>query len=432
MIRDWLTKLGLFIKKNAADAEPNFMPFGLVSGLGFLAYYFVWHDVSQQPYESMPLRLGAVLLCFTLAAKDYWPKRIRGLLPYFWYLTLVYTLPFFFSFMLLKNGTSTLWPMNTMIALVLLVLLTDWLSMAAILVVGLSIAAGAYVLTTPLPQLPANLTGLLATYIPIILAGGLFVYRKDKVHTEKLNSIAAVSATLAHELNTPLATLKMAVNQLEQVLPNLVASHKRAVKQGLVVQPYSENYLRLVQELPTILGRETDAASTFMRMLSINAEREAPQEQKEEFSMISCIEQALVRYPFTEPQKELIRFQSANDFRVKGNQLLLIHVVFNLLKNALFYIAAANKPDSYIQIWLETDNRVFFKDTGTGIAKEHLPYIFEPFFSKTLHGTGIGLSYCKMVMESLGGRIACKSVEGDYTLFILSFASDLGQHHEIC
>ena len=66
-------------------------------------------------------------------------------------------------------------------------------------------------------------------------------------------------------------------------------------------------------------------------------------------------------------------------------------------------------------------NKVFFKDTGKGISAEILPRIFDRFFSKTLHGAGVGLTFCRMVTQSLGGKITCSSIENEYTLFTLFF-----------
>ncbi len=50
----------------------------------------------------------------------------------------------------------------------------------------------------------------------------------------------------------------------------------------------------------------------------------------------------------------------------------MVHVLFNLLKNALYYIAADPRKKGKIEIWLEKKGRInqlHFKDTGTGIAK---------------------------------------------------------------
>ena len=67
-------------------------------------------------------------------------------------------------------------------------------------------------------------------------------------------------------------------------------------------------------------------------------------------------------------------------------------------------------------------NQLIFKDTAKGIPQNQCKTIFEPFFTRDKHGgTGIGLSFCKQVMESFGGKISCESVAGEYTTFQLYF-----------
>lgn len=88
----------------------------------------------------------------------------------------------------------------------------------------------------------------------------------------------------------------------------------------------------------------------------------------------------------------------------------------------MYYIKDAGKGN--IKIWLETNenfNQLHFKDTGKGISKDFLPKIFDSFTTKTYHGSGIGLPFCKMVMQSYGGKIVCNSIEGECTEFILNF-----------
>src|SRR5207248_1330446 len=105
-----------------------------------------------------------------------------------------------------------------------------------------------------------------------------------------------------------------------------------------------------------------------------------------------------------------------------GQKVLTIHILFNLLKNAIYYIRTAHEGD--IHIWLELGkkhNKLHFRDTGKGISADILPKIFDLFFSKTYHGSGIGLAFCKMVMQSYGGNIECDSVEGEFAEFILNF-----------
>jgi two-component system CAI-1 autoinducer sensor kinase/phosphatase CqsS len=108
--------------------------------------------------------------------------------------------------------------------------------------------------------------------------------------------------------------------------------------------------------------------------------------------------------------------------------VLLVHVLFNLLKNALYHVAEAGKGEIFV--WTEPnavgENRLYFMDTGTGIHPSVLPRIFDRFYSSMSRGrgSGIGLSFCRMVMDGFGGSIECESVHGEFTRFILSFPKD--------
>ncbi len=60
------------------------------------------------------------------------------------------------------------------------------------------------------------------------------------------------------------------------------------------------------------------------------------------------------------------------------------------------------------------------KDTGTGISKENLPHVFDPFFStKGTKGTGLGLSVSYGIIREHQGDIAVESEEGKGTRFII-------------
>jgi signal transduction histidine kinase len=62
-------------------------------------------------------------------------------------------------------------------------------------------------------------------------------------------------------------------------------------------------------------------------------------------------------------------------------------------------------------------------DDGPGIPSAIRRHIFSRFYTTATNGqgAGIGLSFCKMVMESIGGEIQCESREGEYTTFRLIF-----------
>ena len=108
-----------------------------------------------------------------------------------------------------------------------------------------------------------------------------------------------------------------------------------------------------------------------------------------------------------------------------GNAELMKHVLFNLLKNSFYFIHASNKGK--IDITLTTrqnKNLVIFKDTACGIAPKNLLGLFKPFNSNRPNGTGIGLAFCKRVIENFNGKISVTSLVDDYTIFTISFTKN--------
>ena len=113
-----------------------------------------------------------------------------------------------------------------------------------------------------------------------------------------------------------------------------------------------------------------------------------------------------------------------DDFEILAPRLLIVHVLFNLIKNGLQHVQKSN--GAWLEISTElgrTHNKIIVQDNGVGIPAYALPHVFDRFYTTntTGQGAGIGLSFCRMVMESIGGKITCESVEGKHTTFTLYF-----------
>lgn len=253
----------------------------------------------------------------------------------------------------------------------------------------------------------------------------LSIQKEQAVKTS--NMMELLAGTIAHELRTPLRSIGSGAAGIKRFLPLLLQAYQKAQVAGLEVPRISKmHYGALVSALDNIES-ETKSAFAVIEMLFIKSGLVNQQANMELCSITSCIDEALKRYPFRHHEKTLIHWQAKKsdiDFNFNGSQLLMIHIIFNLLKNAIYYIRAAGKGEIYI--WIETGlsfNLLYFKDTGAGIPATILPKIFEQFFSNTTHGTGIGLTFAKNVMQSFGGDISCESEEGKYTEFVLKFPS---------
>ena len=92
-----------------------------------------------------------------------------------------------------------------------------------------------------------------------------------------------------------------------------------------------------------------------------------------------------------------------------------MHVFLNLLLNAVNHCGA----EVHLTVSLK-NNIVTIRDNGQGIDQGSLPFIFDKGFS-TSNSSGLGLSFCKMVMKNQGGEIVCKSKKSEFTEFKLKF-----------
>jgi signal transduction histidine kinase len=247
---------------------------------------------------------------------------------------------------------------------------------------------------------------------------------ENALHKNRMETMRLLAASIAHELRTPLGSIRVETENLLESLPTLLEAYELAKTCNLPVKPLPMRRLKGMQEAILVIKDETVYANTIINMLLTNIqEPTVRQKEVETLSMQHCIQTAIKRYPFvSEEQASLVHLDPSVDFEVNGVELLLEHLLFNLFRNSLYFIEAVGKGEIYI--WLkkgEAENIMYFKDTGKGIAPEIIERIFDRFVGTRHHGTGVGLAFCKEVMVEHRGTIACESVVGEYALFTLTF-----------
>jgi two-component system, CAI-1 autoinducer sensor kinase/phosphatase CqsS len=234
---------------------------------------------------------------------------------------------------------------------------------------------------------------------------------------EKLGTAITLSGSMAHELRTPLAIINLYTELLSTCCAKL-----------LKVKSPNKNTRNVTTYISTIKKTIKDASYLIDNLLFQT--RRTITNHKIDKKYFQCcsiadnLDEALTCYPFKTHERERIQLIKLVEFQYIGNPILTQHIFFNLFKNALHAIKSADKGNITITLTTcEAFNCLIFKDTSSGISKDFLSKIFDSFESQTVAegGTGLGLSFCKMVMQSYGGDITCRSVEGKYTEFTLRF-----------
>ena len=240
----------------------------------------------------------------------------------------------------------------------------------------------------------------------------------EKATQSKLELIANIS----HELRTPLLSIKSGATALQQCLPTLFESHEIAVQKNLQKSTIRGPRFKELSGCLDRINKEIKEANSAIDMLLMNVnEGKISSCSFENFTLSECLKEALSRYPFSSSkERRKVRISKKNNFTFFGSKILMVHMLFNLIKNSLRF--SGNKKNTVINIWFSNHkdtNHLHFKDNGEGVSPEVLPNLFDRFYTTT--GTGIGLAFCKQAMNSFNGEIRCETELGEYTEFILQF-----------
>lgn len=226
--------------------------------------------------------------------------------------------------------------------------------------------------------------------------------------TEKLASLGLLSASIAHEINSPLGLILGYCDYLLEKIPPGEEVHgmlRRIERQGERCKKIIDNLLGLARySEPRPEG--TDLNENLENVLVVAAK-------------------ALVNNKI-----DLRKNFELNLPAVKVDPIPLQQVFLNLINNAISAMPEGGR------LTLETHWDVFkdkvtvrIGDTGSGIKKEHREHIFEPFFTtkKEGEGTGLGLSVCDKIITRYGGSIGVESKtevedpDGRGTTFVITF-----------
>ena len=210
-------------------------------------------------------------------------------------------------------------------------------------------------------------------------------------HLNRRAEAAAVAASIAHELNQPLAA---------------ILSNTEAAELCLSADPARLDVVKEV--LADIRRDDRRAADAIMHMRRLLTKREHDLQEVDLNDVIRSVHEILspqaaemgVTVSVNQPQRA---------FRVLADPMHLQQVVLNLAWNGLDAMlkSVPGKRRMVLQTAKvgESTVEVSVTDSGTGIPSDKLSDIFETFYTTKQQGTGLGLSIARTIIESYGGKI---------------------------
>lgn len=394
--------------------------FGIINYPWFCIYQLFYNGIKL---EEIILRAIASIICLTLIFIDYWPLTTKRYQPFIWLSSITFCLPFFSTVLLIQNHGSDAWILNITFGLFWLLLICDWITFFISLFAGVLLGIIYHkFIYGDIVLLENSLAKIAINSVWSVVLALFFLRRKDMIYDENLSAVKSFGGAIAHELKTPLAAVAMQTEVLKDAVPMLVEAYKKSHLANTVLEEIDDEHLDLILKAPDRITQVNNRALFVIKLLLTNIKDDLHIECSDKISINYTLNEVIATYPFQKSSRIAIKFIPKQDFKICCNMDILQHVFWNLIKNAVHYINIAQKGE--IVVWTKRGkkrNYVYFKDTATGIDSKHINKIFDNFFTTNRYGTGLGLSFCKRVMQNLGGDITCKSALGEHTTFILSF-----------
>lgn len=398
---------------------------GIFTLVGHLLFLWLWTVVLPQPFEDWRVRLAIALtglgLIFQPASKQADP---RSMALYFSFVCWV-QLPVFFIWMYWMNSGSAMWMATVATMFVVYYHLTDWrIATFGTLLGGLVATLVAKVLLGALHPIPLE---HLVVFVFSIVCAALLSLSSANLRRERLKHSLTVIGIMAHELRTPLATL------------SLIAQAIRAES-----QTNDALHAKRLQELATRTDALTRAINHHIDLQMANARCDFSPNNADLLSAGQIVRKVVDEYPFgSRKERHCLRVVMHQDFWFRGSERQFVQVLNNLIKNAMHSLKSAQSRYSYGDLHIELGmrgqvGRIQITDNGIGINSQQLGLIFEPFFSTANEtGHGLGLAFCKQVIEQVQGQISVYSEPAMGATFIIQLpcqpapSDDTLPHHEV-
>ncbi len=233
----------------------------------------------------------------------------------------------------------------------------------------------------------------------------------ELAHVNRLSIMGELAASLAHEILHPIATAR---------------NNARAAIRFLDKRPPD---LGEVKDALDCIVRDADRGKGIVDRIRDHIKKAPP--RNEHFDLHEAINQVIdmVRTAIDRNSVSVSTRLAPGLDPVWGDRVQLQQVVLNLVLNAVEAMSAVEEGERQLYIRTEQSGAggilVAIHDSGPGIDPEHLRRVFEPFYTTKDTGVGMGLSICRSIIDSHGGRLWAEANQPRGAVF--QFTLPLGQ-----
>ena len=214
----------------------------------------------------------------------------------------------------------------------------------------------------------------------------------ELAHNEKLAALGKMAAVLAHEIKTPLTSIKMNSDMLAESLP---------------LNDEDKYSMQIINREINRLNNLVKEVLQFAQQVELN---------KEMFNIKELLNEIIFQTKQKYAQKNFEVLIKCEDRVIKGDKEKLRQVFLNIIDNA--YEASDDKGFIVIEGQTVRDKiELLFNNNGVGVSQDVADKIFDPFYTTKPSGTGLGLAVAQKIVTQHNGNITLESSEPGETIF---------------
>ena len=236
----------------------------------------------------------------------------------------------------------------------------------------------------------------------LVAIGGLWLTQNAIEPIERsFKQLKQFTADASHELRGPLSVIQASVEVMRNHPERI---HPKDAKKLASIASATTQLSHLAQDLLFLARAEADAFTPAREWKPVSLDKLLQ-------NLVELFE------PIAHDKKITLKYQFATTVSVMGDDAQLTRLMSNLLENALQYTPSEGR----VVVTLTKHNRsalVNVQDTGIGIEREQLPFVFDRFWradkarTRREGGTGLGLAIAQTIAQRHGGKITVSSQVG--------------------
>lgn len=412
-------KVEHFLEQKIKLSEPQTLPFSILGLLVYIVYFLGFsylHVVAVSPF----FHAEVGIICVLLLLKDFWPSRLKIFLPWFWFLSIFYLIPILMTRFFFQHLDSTSWIMAELGSVLLLALVLDWVMYLILL--GLGFLVNFVIYHEVIMENLIHNGGLLISFIFILMAL-LLLRSRNLTERDYFRAMNLVNAVMAHELRTPLFSMRAGILGVKKYLPILVRGYKQALKQDDRLESIREDRLETLEKSGDEMMVSLNYSNVVIDALVAGFNNTSISLEFVPLDISRVIMSSIEQYPFVDNEINQVELIKSPNLKIMGNEAVFVHIFHNLFKYALYKIKEAEQGNIKIQVERKgAKGYIYFNCTGLGLPLHERNHVFDIIFSdkERLAKISTCMYLCKAAVKKMNGHIGCESYNNS-TTFILTF-----------